>query len=252
MKILKRLIIFLGIIFLAIVILLFAIFLVIKHIKAPQLVEREIEKELGINVSVKKLEFSPFLTQIRLEGITVHNPAGFDEKELAYIDSINLVWDPLQLFIYKKPNIYLVAFDLKRLNIIKNAQGKVNLKELIPIKDTSASSTDQTPFSFDVLVLSVQDVNYTEYAAGVKKTHKYPIGIKDQAFVNLKDENQLIKLIIYKAVQNTDIAKLINLTITPIVSNVSDTLNAAWGTAKAGGRGALEIATLPFKLIFGK
>jgi uncharacterized protein involved in outer membrane biogenesis len=252
MKILKRIIVFLGIVFLAIVVLSLVLFSVIKHVKIKELVEQEIEKELGISITIEKLEFSPLLVLIRAEGVTIHNPAGFDEKELAYIASINIVWDPMKIIMRKDPDIYVLALDLARLNIIKNREGKINIKELIPIKEEGASQKDETPFQFGVLVLSVGEVNYIEYTAAASKTHKYTIGIKEQAFVNLKNEDQLIKLVVYKAIQNTDIGKLINLTVKPILSNVTDTFNAAWGTAQTGARGALEIATLPFKLLFGK
>ncbi len=118
MKILRRIIVFLGIVFLVIVVSLSALLSVIKNIKVKDLVEREIEKQLGINITIDKLGLSPLLTFIRAEGITIHNPAGFDENELAYISSINLMWDPIEVIIHKKPAIYLTALEIVRLNII--------------------------------------------------------------------------------------------------------------------------------------
>ncbi|MCX5680728.1 MAG: hypothetical protein NT079_00265, partial [Candidatus Omnitrophica bacterium] len=98
----------------------------------------------------------------------------------------------------------------------------------------------------------VGTVTYIDHTSAGAKIHQYPIGIKNQAFVDLKDENDVIKLIIYKALQNTDIGKLVNLTITPVISQVSNTVDAAWGLAKAGAKGMGEIAAMPFKLLFGK
>ncbi|MGD0336565.1 MAG: AsmA family protein [Candidatus Omnitrophota bacterium] len=252
MKILKRLILFLGIVFLGIAILSVTLFIVVKHIKIKELVEHEIEQELGINITIQKLEFSPLMVLIRAEGVTIHNPPGFEEKELAYIPLIGIIWDPVKVLMRKNPDIYVVGLDLARLNVIKNREGKINIKELIPVKEEGVSRKDETPFSFDILVLSVGEVNYTEYSGTAKKTHKYTIGIKRRAFLNLKSEDEVIKLIIYNAIQNTEIVKLINLTVKPIFSNVTDTFNAAWGTAQTGAKGALEIASLPFKLLFGK
>jgi hypothetical protein len=108
---------------------------------------------------------------------------------------------------------------------------------------------DEAPFYFDVLVLSIGDVMY---ATADKKTHKYHIGMKDQTFLNLQDESQVIKLVIFKAIQNTDIGKLINLKIVPVVSQIKDVADSAWGTAKTGAKGAWAIAALPFNLLFGR
>lgn len=251
MKLLKALTIFLGVIFLVLLIFISSTFAIIKNLKIKEIVENEIEQTLGIGVAIDEITFSPFLAHITVKGITIHNPKGFQEPELAYIDYIHFVVDPFEIVISKKPNIYLFAVDLVRLNIVKNKDGKVNLKELVALKDTKNDASDKTPFYFDVVVLSVGEVTYFDHAAG-GKMHKYPIGIKNQAFVDLKDENDVVKLVVYYAIQNTDIGKLVNLTITPVVSQVSDTVDAAWGLAKAGAKGMGEIAAMPFKLLFGK
>lgn len=252
MKILRRLILSLGAVFLALLILSFTIFVIVKHLKIKEIVEEEIEHSLGINVSINKIEFSPLLAHIGVGGITVHNPAGFAEGELAYIESVHFVFDPLEILIRKKPNIYLFTLDLQRLNIIKNKEGKVNIKELIPIKEKDISLEAKTPFYFDVFVLSVGEVKYIDYSSGSRKERAYPIGIKDAAFIGLKDENAVVKMVVYKALENTDIAKLINLTIAPVVSQITDAVGAAWGTAKSGAKGVWGIATLPFEVFFGK
>lgn len=252
MKILRKLILTLGIIFLVLIIFLITSFVIIKNFKIKDIVEREIEQSLGINVSIGKIEFSPLLAHVGASGITVHNPAGFEEEELAYINSIHFIFDPIEILTRKKPNIYLFVLELERLNIIKNKAGKINIKEIIPVSEEGALKKAETPFYFDVIVLSIGEVKYTDYTGGGKKEHRYPIGIKDAAFVGLKDENEVVKMVVYKAIEKTDIGKLINLTIVPVFSQIANTAASAWGTAKTGVNGAWEIATLPFKLLFGK
>ncbi len=241
-----------GLMFLIVILLSCAAFAIVKHVKIKDLVERGIEKELGINISIKELKYSPLLSHISAEGVTIDNPPGFDEAELAYLNSIHIVWDLAELLFMKKPDIYLAGIDLERLNIVKNAQGEVNIKELIPIRDPSVAARDETPFIFDVLILSIDKVSYTEYVRSGKKTTIYNIGIKNHAFVLLKDESEVIKLIIHNAIQNTDIGKLINLTVSPVVSGVTNTIDAAWGTAKTGAKSFFDIVSMPVKLIFGK
>lgn len=242
----RKLILLLGVVFLILIISVLITFFIVKHLRVKEIVENEIEQSLGINVSIDKIDFSPLLTHIALRGITVHNPAGFPEDELAYIESVHFVFDPIEMLTQKKPIIYLFTLDLKRLNIVKNKEGKVNVEEIIPVKE------DKTPFYFGVVVISVDDVKYTEYAGSGKKEHKYHIGLKQATFVGLKDESVVVKMVIYKAIENTNIGKLINLTIKPLASDLGNTVDAAWGTAKAGAKGVWDITTLPFKFIFGK
>ncbi|TAM42930.1 AsmA family protein [bacterium] len=251
MRILKRIIFILGVLSLAILILLSVSFFVLKHLKIKEIVENEIEHSLGIGITINELEFSPLLAHIGLKGITVHNPPGFPEDELAYIESLHFVFDPIEIITRRKPNIYLMALDLKRLNIVKNKEGKINIKELIPVKDETAAAEAKAPFYFDVLILSLGQVTYSDYSGARKKEYKYTIGLKDAAFVGLKDENAVVRMVVYKALENTEIGKLINLTIVPVLSSIEDTVDAAWGTAKIGAKGIWEIGTLPIKLLSG-
>lgn len=248
MNLFEKFIIFLGIVFMALVIISLILFFTIKHLRIKEIVEHEIETELGINITIDKISFSPLLTHIGVTGITVHNPPGFSAEELAYIDSIHIVCDPLEIIAWKKPNIYLFAVDLKRLNIEKNKQGKINIKEIDSVKQPDTDDTN--PLYFDVVVLSVDDIKYTDYSGGGKNIHKYHIGMKNIAFVNIKNEDDVVKMIIYKAIENTNLGKIINWTVMPVVSNIKITADSAWGTAKTGAKGAWEILTLPVNLVF--
>lgn len=252
MKIIKRLLLILGVIFLTVVILVVSTFVVIKRLKIKEIVERQIEQSLGIDVSIEKIEFSPLLAHLSAKGITVKNPAGFVEPDLAYIEAIHLLLDPIEILVSKKPNIYVLGVNLKQLNIIKNKDGKVNLQEIVPLKNENVVLKDKIPFYFDLLVLSVGQIKFVDYSGPKAKEHLYQIGIKNATFIMLKDEQDVVRLIVSKAIENTDIGKIINLKIIPVVSQVGDTFSSAWGTAKIGVKSAWGIAVLPFNLIFSK
>jgi hypothetical protein len=252
MKIIKKLIFTFGIVFLILVILLTVSFVILKHLKIKEIVEGQIEQSLGVNVSIERIEFSPLLAHVWVSGITIYNPSGFEEVELAYIDAIHFVIDPLEIIIGKKPNIYLLGLDLKRINIIKNKEGRVNIEAINLLENKNAAFLDKTPFYFDLLVLSVGTVRFADYSGPSKKEHIYPIGIKNATFVNLQNEQDVVRLLVSKAIENTDIGKLINLKIIPVVSQIGDTFNSAWGTAKTGAKSVRAIITLPFNLFFGK
>lgn len=252
MRLVRKIVHALGVIFLAIVILAIISFVIIKHLRIKDIVESQIEQSLGFNVSIDKIEFSPLLAHVWASGITIHNPVDFEERELAYIESIHFVFDPIEIIITKKPTIYLLGLNLKRLNIVKNKKGKVNIEEINPLNDKNAALQDKTPFYFDILVLWVGQVRFVDYSGPKRSEHIFPIGIKNAVFVNLKDEQDVVRMIVSKAIENTDIGKIINLKIIPVVSQVGDTFNSAWGTVKSGVKGVRGIVSLPFDLIFKK
>jgi len=251
MKLLKRLIIASGIIFLLLFIFLATIIFVGMSLRVKDLVEYEIEQELGINVTISSIHCSPLFAQIVAKGVTVHNPAGFTEPELAYINSIRLVFDPLEAIIQRKPNIYLFAIDIERLNVVRNAQKKINIQEIIPKKKTEAVSESQTPFYFDVMMVSIAKVNFLDYASGKKKTSSYPVRIKNATFVNLRNGSEVVRMIVFEALRYTEIGKLLHMTVIPVVSQVNNTVSAAWGATKTGAKSMWEIVSMPFHLITG-
>jgi len=249
MRAVKIIFIVLGGIFLVFSIICSAAFFLLKRVDFKAIIEKEIKTELGVNVSIQKLNISPLFTRVSAINIYVDNPAGFEEKELAYISQLHLLWDPVEAIIRKKPNIYACAIDLKRLNVVKNKEGLVNLNELPIIKNPKP---DQQPFFFYLLLISVGELNYTQYNhKGQKATRNYPVHIYREAFYNVKDEDDVAKMVIYKAIGTTEVGKLANITIVPVVSDVSDTVSSAWVTVRSGAKSAAEIVAIPFKLIFG-
>lgn len=249
MIIIKKIIFFLGIVFLSISILALALFLVIKHYKIDKLIAYELQQELGVKVTIEEVVVSPLVNHLSARGITVYNPAGFEEEELAYISSIDIAFDLIDVIRRVKPNVYLFIMDLERLNVIKNKKGQVNIEQLHPFGKIRPEE-DTAPFYFDVMLLSVNEVYYIDYSESNKKTSKYVIGMEDQVFLKVIDEDDLIRLIVYKAIQNTNIGKMVHLRIIPVISGVSETVSSAWGTAQTGLKSLSEIATLPFKLLF--
>lgn len=249
MRLIKKVIAGLGLLFLALILISAILFYVVKHLKIKDIIEEHIERNLGIKVAINQIESSPSLTYIGAKGVVVYNPAGFQGGELARIKYIYYLIDPVNVLMHKKGEIYVCALDLERLNIIKDRSGRVNIKELIPIKG-NAPADENSMFYFDMLVLSVGEVTYTDYTQSPPAKSSYAIGIKNAVFIGLKDSDEVVKMVIYKALENTAIGKLINLTVTPVFSDISDTVDGAWGTAKSGLKGVWGAATMPFKLIF--
>ncbi len=252
MKIFKRLMVTLGIILLVLLVLIATTVFVARNLRMKDIVEHELEQELGINVTIEQIYFSPLLAHIEARGITVHNAPGFKEKELAYIDFLRLNFDPLEMLIERKPHVNLFVVEIKRLNVVRNAQGKINIKEIVPDKEDQVISETQTPFYFDVAIISIKDVNFIDYKSGHKKEYHYPIHIMHATFMNLKNGSEVVNRVVFEALKHTEIGKLVHVTFVPIASQVSDTMSAAWGMTKSGVKSAWEIFTIPANVFKGK
>ncbi len=101
MKILTKIIFILGILSLIIIILISASIFVAKHIRIKEIVEKQIEQSLGIKVTIEKITFSPLLAHVGLENVTIHNPDGFGQDELAYLESLHFLFDPIEVLVRK-------------------------------------------------------------------------------------------------------------------------------------------------------
>jgi len=247
MKIFRRLILGLGLVLLFAIIFLLTTLFIVKHIRIKDLVEHEIEQDLGINVTIEQIHFSPLLAHIVVGGVSIQNPPGFDKGELAYINSMQFMFDPIELLVQRKPNVYFFTIDIKQLNVVRNAQGKINIKELIPTRQEEAVSETKTPFYFDIAVLSIEAVNFIDYKSGNKKVYQYPVNIKNATFFDIKNGSAVVRLIVSEAIKYTTIGKII-----PVVSELNSTVSSAWSTTTTGAKSVWQIITLPFNLLTGK
>jgi len=247
MKTLKKFILVLGIFSLVFFIFLSATFFIVESLRIKSLVEHEIEQDLGINITIDQIHFSPMLAHIVVDGITIQNPPGFGKGELAYINSMQFAFDPIELLVQRKPNMYFFTIDVERFNVVRNAQGKINIKELIPTKEDEIVSETKTPFYFDMAVMSIKEVNFIDYKSGSKKMYHYPVGIKNATFFDLKNGSEVVRMVITEAIKYTTIGKIV-----PVVSQMNNTVSAAWGMTTTGVKSVWQIVALPFNLLTGK
>ncbi len=252
MKLFKRIILFFGLVFILLFVFLATAVFVAANLRIKDIVEREIEQDIGIDITIEHVKFSPLLARISAQGIMIRNPAGFAEPELAYINVVHFIFDPIEVIVQRKPNIYLFAIDVERINIVRNAQKKVNIQEIVANSKIKAVSETQTPFYFDVAVISIAKVNFLDHASGKKKVSTYPVRIKNATFFDLKDGNEVARMIIAEALRHTEIGKLLHMTVVPVVTQVNNTMSAMWGATRTGAKGAFEIIALPFNLLTGR
>lgn len=103
---------------------------------------RLLEQAIGARVSVSRFYINLYPVKLGLYGIKIHNPKGFREPVLVAIPEIYFDMDPLGIL---KGLIHVreVRINIEEITIEKNAQGKINLNELIQKLNQSKKDAKQ-------------------------------------------------------------------------------------------------------------
>jgi hypothetical protein len=246
----KKIIVFLVIVlFIATV---FVIFIAQKNLIVRRLLEKGTENTLGLRIAMDDLDVALLGTHLRIKDLRIYNPAGFEEKEMAYVPLIYIVCDPAEYFKSKKLHFYFFDLNVERFNIVKNKEGSVNIEQIKCVKSKEQlRSKKKTSFYIEIFRLNLGDIYYIDHSKGyIPKPKIYHLGIKDETFSNIDSPDDITKLVILKVLENTEIGKLINLSIIPFASDMSDVVVLTGKTVKATIKGLLDSVTAPLKIIF--
>jgi hypothetical protein len=243
---------------LLIIVIILGMFISQKNLIVARILEKEAQETLGLKISMDSLDVSLFATHLRIRGLRVYNPQDFNVKEMAYIPSVMIICDPVEYLKTRHFELYFLDLDIDHVNVVKNKDGKVNLKEIKIIKDLMEHSAGNRPakpqekrgsvFSLDVFRLTFKEVYYTDYSGSRStETKKYALNIKDQVFTNVDSFRDIIDLIILKIIDNTEVGRLVNLSLSPILEDASNVVELTGKALKDTMRGVIS----PFAIIFG-
>ncbi len=171
--------------------ILFSCYVVLGAFVFPQLLKHKlpdiIHQETGRTALVSDVKFQPFQLSLNLQGLQVKEPneqilMAFDELSVdlnlfASIKQMGLVFDEVVL---KKPIV----------NIVRNKEGTINLKDLIKPKAEKALPSDSKVFPYAVTQLSIQEgvVSWADMQADqLNKEQITDININLQSLANVGD-----------------------------------------------------------------
>lgn len=188
----------------------------------------------GLNLEIAKLDVELSKTFVEVAGLRLENPAGFEDRTM--ID-LPLVYINYHLGDILKGNIHLedLKLHLKEVTIIRNKDGKLNLDSLNVAKKAKTGETPPPakpaepgkpapapPIQIDNLELKIERVIFKDYSMSAEPiVQTFDVNINEQ-HKNITDPDNLVKLIISKALRNTTIARLTNLNTDFLQQNVLD------------------------------
>lgn len=232
---------------------LFTVFIAGKNIFVKRLIEKGIKSAVGLDITIKDLDVSPFGTHLKIEGLTVNNPEGFEEREMVYIPQIMIVCDPVEYLRNKKIYFYLFDINVQRLTIVKNKEGRVNIKEIACLEDEPGGEGNSVSFDIEILKLTLTDIYYINHQHGSTPLRKkYHVNIKDAMFSKVDSSEDIVRLVVLRVLSDTEIGRLINMSVVPLASDLHDVVSLTGKTVEASVRGFLNVVTMPFRIIFGR
>ncbi len=199
-----------------------------------------VRKITGLRLDIEDLNVGIPETIIDIKGMKLYNPKGYEDKLMVDIPEIYFDYDLIAIL---KNDIHFneVRIDLREMVVVKKKDGEMNLDSLKVVKsveteDKTVKGEDtkekkKTNFRIDHLKLKIGRVIYKDYSVGSKPSIKeYNLNI-DDSYDNITDPQALARLILVRALINTNIA---NFKIKNLQGLTADTLNMTIGELEGG------------------
>jgi len=201
-----------------------------KNVAAKAAVQKTVKSMTGLRMDIRKLDVGILSTLLRVEGLKLHNPAGFRDPIMVDLPEIFVDYN-LGAIIGGKVHLEEVRLNLNELVIIKNADGELNVNALKPPakegKDEPSKPAEPgkpagkkaaPKIQIDQLALRIGKVVYKDYSKGAQPSvQEFKLNLNER-FENITDINALVPLLLGKALMNTTIANLADLDMGQLMS----------------------------------
>lgn len=182
-----------------------------------------LEQAVGVKVSVSRFSFHPYPLKLGLYGIKIHNPPGFKEKVLADVPEIYFEVNPLAI-LKGKIHVREVRLSIEDIAIERNAQGKINLNEMIrllnekqkaaakpkpsqpapaprdpqtpPAPEKPKSKPKQIPVTVDRVLVNLGDARFVESGKSSVSEKRIKLNVRDFELKNVTDPASVTEQIV--------------------------------------------------------
>ncbi|MGR3301708.1 MAG: DUF748 domain-containing protein [Candidatus Scalindua sp.] len=203
----------------------------------------------GLKLSIRSMDIGIFKTRIGIKGLQLYNPSGFVDELMIDLPEIYVDYD-LGAFMKGRTHLEEVRLNLKEFLVVKNEAGELNLDSLKVVKaaeeeetidEGKKRETKMPELQIDVLELRIDKVVYKDYSKGTPpKVKEYNVNI-DERFENITDPKTIVRLIIFKALKNTAIARLANFDLWKLQKGLTGTIKKTAAMALETPGRAIEV-----------
>jgi len=214
------------------------VLLLARNMVVKVLVEGGMKKVTGLDLKTKSFDLNLQKASLRIKELRLFNPKGYREKTMLYMPDFYADYD-LPSVLTGKVHFQEIDLSIKEFFVEKNEKGELNLDSLKSLqgdKKTSEKKKAKRKIQIDRLRLHIGKVVYRDYSGGGSPTvNEYQLNI-DQEFRNIDDLDALVRLIVFRALVNTSIARLIGLDLNALSAGIPSSVTGAVGGALGTGR----------------
>ncbi|MBN1794797.1 MAG: hypothetical protein JW844_07535 [Candidatus Omnitrophica bacterium] len=227
-----------GTIILLILVILIAGLAVGKDVIAKTAIEKGARIVTGLELTMKSFNMGILKTSVGIKELKLFNPLGFEDRVMLDMPEIYVDYDLPALFA-KKIHLREMRIDLKEFVIVKNKDGESNLDKLKAIQQPKEGEAKEEKgkgaapeMRIDNLHLKIGKVVMKDYSGKSPSVREIQINL-DETFKNIDSPNELVSLIVFKALINTPFAALANVNMGALGDSVSGALSGAGEVAGA-------------------
>lgn len=215
-----------------VIILIISLLAMAKDLIARVILSRTLYHLTGLRLSIQELGVELLRTCIDIRNLKLYNPQGYPDKIMAELPQIYIDFNP---GAFNKGEIHLpeVRIHLKELNIVKNAEGYLNLSFIKAVREQKQQKSEEElkkwPVRIDSLQLKIGRVTYLDYHKAIPPlTEEFALNL-DERYANITDLRTLINIIVIKAMKKTAIDRLANFDLSIITEHLPPGLKEGAG-----------------------
>ncbi|MBN1354270.1 MAG: hypothetical protein JW994_06350 [Candidatus Omnitrophica bacterium] len=226
----KKIVIVIAAVLAALIIISF-----VKDVIIKVSVEKGVEIVTGLKLKMSSLRVGILKQLVEIKHLVLLNPRGFKDRIMFDMPELYVDCD-LMSCAKGKIHVNNMILNMKEFNVIKDAQGRLNLDSLNVVKaqkeskSPEKSSKAKTPdIQIDNLELKLGKVVYKDYskAEGEKPYVKEYVLNVSEKYQNISNPYALVSLIMVKSLTNTAIASFVNLDLGALQNTLSGTVTNA-------------------------
>jgi len=178
-----------------------------RNILARLIIVKGIKQACGLKVEISGIDIR--LPSVRISGLKVYNPSDFRDRVMLDIPEIYVDFD-LPGFFKNKVYLHKLRLDIRKIDIVLNEQGKLNVNSLALLLPKS-SGKKPPEVKIDELSVKIEKVVYRGYfpVVGVK-SGEFDLRI-DETFRNVTEPSKITRQLLERVLSRIGLSDLDNL-----------------------------------------
>lgn len=186
--------------------------------------EQAVSRLTGFDTHVGSLRYD-FPSTLRVEGVEIRNPRGFESKVFTQIPEIYISLVLPELLQGKGTHLPEVRLNIQEVHIEKNSQGISNVELLSSVGGKSQQARPakpapqekaESPFLLERFELTLRKVSFEDRSgligkAPLPKRLAVDLNVDKQVFTDIRDPQTLVNLILFKILNSATFGRLLNL-----------------------------------------